>query len=185
MIVERRSSPPQYWEKVLRDLRAADVRGEALEFAFSVARSLGLRDFELCASDDLKLVPGAWSTEFGEVRVRKAKGRKNGPAKAQVRRRFRGLFPPPPRTVEGYSLADESINLEIDRLTQEAGHHEEVVKVQIAEVRHALAVRDFKRALELLLVAWRTDRPDEAELIDRLAALAPSESCADDDEVPF
>ena len=119
VVVELRGTPHRYWEKVLRDVRESEVLVEAVELAFFVARSLGLRDFDVLSTTPLVRGSFDWLPEFGLVRSRRLERRKNGPARSRAHRLLRKEVPLPPPVEETYSLADYGIDLEIARLSEE------------------------------------------------------------------
>lgn len=119
VVVELRSTPPRYWEKVLRGVRESDLIAEAVELAFSVARELGLRDFDLLSPTRLVQGDFHWLPEFGVVRSRPMARKNRAQARNRAQRRLRELVPPPARVEKTYSLADNGIDLEIAWLSEE------------------------------------------------------------------
>lgn len=117
VVVELRSKPPRYWEKVLRGVPASYLMVEAVELAFTAARELGLKDFDLVSHPRLARGDFDWLPEFGVVRTRVRLHRT--PAQGRAHRRLRELVPLPPRVEKTYSLADYGIDLEIERLSEE------------------------------------------------------------------
>jgi hypothetical protein len=99
-----------------RGCSASELRSAAFELALELAREHALTDFELCTTDRVPSV----GPEFGVVQLRRIPARKNRRAQGFAHRRLRQLAPLRGRDDGEFSLAEAGVDLEIQRLVEEA-----------------------------------------------------------------